>query len=101
MCGSCCLIAPPDVLVRIAEEGAPEQRDAALRTLATSVALRAQRATVGSALRALNVGLAELAFLAPSQRTEITVYDVDNGGDLDLPGERGAARAIPSRTTLR
>jgi hypothetical protein len=43
------------------------------RTLATSVALRAQRATVGSALRALNVGPAELAFLAPSQRTEITV----------------------------
>lgn len=73
MGGSCCLIAPPNVLVRIAEEGAPEQRDAALRTLATSVALRAQRATVGHALRALNVGPAELAFLAPSQRTEITV----------------------------
>jgi hypothetical protein len=93
--GSCCLIAPPDMLVRIAEEGAPQQRDAALRTLATSVARRAQRATVGSALRALNVAPAELAFLAPSQRTEITVYDVDNGGDFDLPGERVRGEGDP------
>jgi Zn-dependent metalloprotease len=95
VCGSCCLIAPPSVLVRIAEEGAPEQRDAALRTLATSVALRAQRATVGSAMRALNVGPAELAFLAPSQRTEITVHDVHNGGDFDLPGDRARGKGDP------
>jgi Zn-dependent metalloprotease len=95
VCRSCCLIAPPNVLVRIAEEGAPEQRDAALRTLTSSVAMRAQRATVGNALRALNVGPAELAFLAPTERTEITVYDVHNGGDFDLPGDRIRGKGDP------
>lgn len=88
MCGTFCLIAPPDVLVRIAEEGAPAERDSALRTLATSVGLRAQRATVGNAMRELGVGAAELAFLAPSQEAFITVYDVEHGGDFNLPGER-------------
>jgi Zn-dependent metalloprotease len=88
MCGTCCLIAPPDVLVRIAEEGGPAQRESALRTLATSVALRAHRATVGSALRTLDVGIAELAFLAPGRAAFITVHDVEHGGDFDLPGRR-------------
>jgi Zn-dependent metalloprotease len=88
MCGPCCLIAPPDVLVRIAEEGAPEERDSALRTLATSVALRAQRATVGDAMRSLGVEVADVAFLAPSREAFVTVYDVRHGGDFDLPGDR-------------
>jgi Zn-dependent metalloprotease len=95
MCRTCCMIAPPNVLVRIAQEGSPEQRDAALQTLATSVALRAQRETVGNALRALDVGLAELTFLAPSAKTEITVFDVQNGGDFDLPGERRRGAGDP------
>ena len=85
---SLCQIASPDVLIRIAEEGAPDQREAALRTLATSVALRAERAVIGKSLRALDVGIAELAFLAPGADAHLTVYDVEHGGDFDLPGQR-------------
>jgi Zn-dependent metalloprotease len=96
MCGTFCLIAPPDVLVRIAEEGAPAERDSALRTLSKSVGLRAQRATVGSAMRQLGVGAAELAFLAPTQDAFITVYDVHNGGDFALPGERRRGEGDPA-----
>src|SRR5262245_4747019 len=88
MCGTCCLIAPPDVLLRVAEEGTAEVRDSCLRTLAQSVALRAQRAAVGNALRTLDVDIADLAFLAPTRAAHITVYDVHHGGDFDLPGER-------------
>lgn len=87
MCGTCCLIAPPNLLVKIAEEGGPQQRDAALKTLATSVALRARRVTMASAMRTLHVGPAELAFLAPAQGPTIRVHDVHNGGDDDLPGD--------------
>jgi len=96
MCGSFCLIAPPDVLVRIAEEGAPAERDSALRTLAKSVGLRAQRATVGSAMRELGVDAAELAFLAPTRDAFITVYDVGHGGDFALPGERRRGEDDPA-----
>jgi Zn-dependent metalloprotease len=96
MCGSFCLIAPPDVLVRIAEEGAPAERDSALRTLAKSVGLRAQRATVGSAMRELGVDAAELAFLAPTREAFITVYDVGHGGDFALPGERRRGEGDPA-----
>jgi Zn-dependent metalloprotease len=95
MCGSCCLIAPPDVLVRMAEEGGPDERNSALRTLAASAAMRAQRATVGGATRELGVGVAELAFLAPTEDAFISVYDVDHGGDFDLPGERMRGEGDP------
>ncbi len=85
-CGTCCMIAPPDVLVRIAEQGTPDQREAALRTLASSVALRAQREALDKAVRALDVGIADLEFLAPRPGAHITVYDVEHGSDFDLPG---------------
>jgi hypothetical protein len=49
--GACCFVAPPDVLARLADEGSPEQRAAALRTLATSGSIRARRALTGAVMR--------------------------------------------------
>jgi Zn-dependent metalloprotease len=90
-----CEIAPPNLLLRIAEEGSPEQRDAALRTLAASVAVRAQRSALSEALKSLNVGVAEVAFLAPQPDAELTVYDAENGDDVDLPGVRKRGKGDP------
>jgi hypothetical protein len=90
-----CQIAPPNLLLRIAEEGSPEQRDAALRTLAASAAVRAQRSTLSEALKSLKVGVAEVGFLAPQPYAELTVYDAENGGDFDLPGVRKRGKGDP------
>src|SRR5215216_506306 len=90
-----CQIAPPNLLLKIAEEGSPDQRDAALRTLAASAAVRAQRSTLSYALKSLNVGVAEVAFLAPQPDAELTVYDAENGDDFDLPGVRKRGKGGP------
>ncbi|MDX6691688.1 MAG: hypothetical protein QOG15_3145 [Solirubrobacteraceae bacterium] len=89
MCSGCpvCFFAPPGVLLKIAERGDAAQRDAALRTLATSTAMRAQRAVIASAARRLNVNPAEFSFLGPQTTEHQTVYDVHHGGDFQLPGQ--------------
>jgi Zn-dependent metalloprotease len=90
-----CEIAPPSLLLRIAEEGSPEQRDAALRTLAASAAVRARRSTLSEALKLLHVGAAEVAFLAPQPGGQLTVYDAEHGDDFDLPGVRKRGKGDP------
>jgi Zn-dependent metalloprotease len=90
-----CQIAPPNLLLKIAEQGNAKQRDAALRTIMASAALRAQRSTLKYTLRSLDVGVAELAFLAPQAHAHLTVYDAQNGGDSQLPGVRVRGEGDP------
>jgi Zn-dependent metalloprotease len=89
--GCRCEIAPPTLLLAVAEQGDPAVRDAALRTLLTSAALRSRRATLGPTLRRLGLSPADIAFL-PAEATaagpENTVYDVAGGEEAALPGRR-------------
>lgn len=91
-----CFIAPPDVLAAVAEHGTAEQRRAALRTLAASAALRAQRATVGNVMRQPNLEIGQLEFIAPPPGERRTVYDVQHGGDRDLPGRKVRGEGEPA-----
>jgi Zn-dependent metalloprotease len=70
----------------VAENATGDLREAALRSLATSAALRARRTTLAPELRRLGVSVADLAFLAPTREHHDRVYDVAHGGDADLPG---------------
>jgi len=89
-CAACSII-PPHLLQRIAQNGTPKQRAAALATLATDQTLRLTRATYqlleGGGLKALMVTTA-----TAKQRT---IYDA--GGVETLPGRvvrsEGAARS--------
>ena len=84
-----CEIAPPDVLARMARDGTPAQREAALRNLAASAAIRARRSFVANAVRTLNLLPGELAHVAATPAHEmVTVYDVKHGSDANLPGTR-------------
>ena len=86
-CGSpreCCFIAPPYLLAQIAEEGSPEQRQAAVRTLAGSVSMSARRAMITELVRTRGVDIADLVPATRAKDRE--VYDVDHGGFNDLPG---------------
>jgi Zn-dependent metalloprotease len=82
-----CAISPPTVLSRLAEEGSGDLREAALRSLATSAAIRARRAALTPEMRRLGLDAAKLTFLAPTREHHNRVYDVNHGGDTDLPGE--------------
>ena len=82
-----CFIAPPNVLAYVIEKGDDEQRDAALRTLASSASLRTQRSIVASVMRTLDVDAQSLGFLPAPTGRQRTVYDVQNGGRSALPGQ--------------
>lgn len=85
---ACCSIAPPHLLARLAESDKADQRQAALRTLAASASMRTQRSVVGKVMRQLDVGVGKLAFVAPPAGERRTVYDVEHGGNSDLPGHK-------------
>jgi Zn-dependent metalloprotease len=82
-----CFIAPPDLLARLAEEGTPEQREAAIRTLAASASMRARRSLAASLMGTLDADVHALAFGPHTSGERVTVYDVHNGGRTDLPGD--------------
>jgi Zn-dependent metalloprotease len=89
--GCRCEIAPPSLLLAVAERGDPATRDAALRTLLTSAALRSRRATLATTLRRFGLSPADVAFLpaqAPATGPDNTVYDVAGGDEAALPGRR-------------
>jgi len=89
-----CSIIPPFVLSRIAETGTPEERAAALHTLAISSGVRARRSLVRSLLAS---GAATVAELGPAVPPEtLAVYDVAGGGDADLPGTLKRATHDPA-----
>lgn len=86
----CCSIVPPHVLARLIEEGTPEQRNAAVQTMAATASMRAQRALIGRFARDLGPSVRSAAFLqppaAPQEGARQSVYDAENGGANDLPG---------------
>jgi len=94
LCGSitaptmrpCCYIAPPHVLAVLAEEGSPEQREAAINALAASASMRGRRSVLTALVQA-EVDVQALAAVPPSQ-AKITVYDVAQGGQAALPGTK-------------
>lgn len=91
MIGCRCEIAPPLLLLRVAERGGRRARDAALQTLLTSAAIRSRRAALGPTLRRFGLSPADLAFLpaqAAPDAPENTVFDVAGGEDAALPGRR-------------
>ena len=90
-----CFILPPDVLGRVADEGSPEDRQAAINTLAASSGIRARRGVVTNVLREMNVPLADIAFLAPPKGERRTVYDAEHGGSFDLPGKKVRGEGDP------
>src|SRR3954447_22843847 len=94
----CCFILPPDLLARIAEEGTPEQRQAALSTLAASASFRTRRSITRSLLRDGNMELRDLAFVAPPAGEKRTVYDAEHKGQSDLPGTRARGAGDPEST---
>ena len=79
----CCSILPPDVIARIAVEGEEAQRQAAVRTLAVSSAVRARRTLITN-LRTRGVDISALAPKALNR----TVFDIEHGGWNDLPGRQ-------------
>ena len=89
-----CSIAPPDILIQVAERGRTrEDRDAATRTLSASAALRARRGLVRQMIRQ---NLASVASLMPTSTGEQnTVYDVAGGGSQQLPGSRKRRQTDP------
>jgi hypothetical protein len=89
-----CSIAPPDILIQVAERGRTrEDRDAATRTLAASAALHARRGLVRQMIRQ---NLASVASLMPTSTGEQnTVYDVAGGGSQQLPGTRERGQGDP------
>jgi Zn-dependent metalloprotease len=82
-----CFIAPPDLLAYVIAEGDPEERDAALRTIAASAALRVKRQLVGSFMRTLDVDVATFGLLPSASTSQRTVYDSEHGGRTSLPGK--------------
>lgn len=90
-----CSIAPPYLLADLATRGNAEQRAAAARTLAASAAIRARRTAVTYLLRETGARPAELGIVAGEH---LSVYDVNHGGDADLPGTKIRGDGDPEST---
>src|SRR3954453_15662196 len=91
----CCFILSSDVLARIAEEGTPEQRRAALNTLAASASIRARRSITRTLVRDMNMDVRSLTFVAPPGGERRTVYDAGRDGQSALPGTRVRGEGDP------
>jgi Zn-dependent metalloprotease len=92
---TCCFITPPDLLDRLAKEGTAEEREAAVRTLAASAAIRTRRAIVGSLLREQGIAGVPAGFLPPPTGDRHTVYDVQHGSRSSLPGVKARTVGDP------
>jgi Zn-dependent metalloprotease len=90
-----CSIAPPDLLAAVAERGDALDRQAALRALAASAALRAQRTAVARLLRELGADHDTALGIASRAGGRRTVYDAGHGGESDLPGRKVRAEGDP------
>jgi Zn-dependent metalloprotease len=83
-----CHIAPPHLLSHLIEQGTPEQSRAARLALASSATQRAQRRLVGRLMRELGLDSVQaLGFLTDTPGGKLSVYDVQHGGNEDLPGK--------------
>jgi Zn-dependent metalloprotease len=81
-----CQIAPPDLLARLADEGTPAQREAVLRTLAVSAAIRARRALIAELIGTPGFDVSALIVPAVREGENRSVYDVRHRGTRALPG---------------
>jgi len=90
-----CFIAPPDLLAYAIDEGDAAERAAALRAIAASAALRAQRQVVGALMRTLDVDVGALRLVPQLEESRRTVYDAEHGGRLELPGRLVRAEHDP------
>jgi Zn-dependent metalloprotease len=90
-----CFIAPPDLLAYVIDNGDPAEREAAVRTIAASAALRAQRQVVGRLMRALDVDVRAMDLVPATPTSQRTVYDAEHGGRLSLPGRLVRAEGDP------
>ncbi|MEA2265007.1 MAG: hypothetical protein QOE27_590, partial [Solirubrobacteraceae bacterium] len=88
-----CFIAPPHVLARMIEEGTPEQRSAALRTIAASASMRTRRTLVTQLMGKLGIDVPALAAAPPGEN--LSVYDVRHGGRDALPGQKMRGEGDP------
>ena len=86
----CCHIVPPVVLAQLAEEGEAEDRAAAVKTLAASATLRAQRALV----QQLGLRGAELKKVGHPAGEKRTIYDAKHGSNL--PGTKVRGEGDPA-----
>jgi len=85
-CPLCC-IAPPDLLIAIAERGDAADREAAQRTLAASAVLRAQREEATRRRREAGADT-EVQGVATQVGGRRTVYDAGHGTEAALPGRK-------------
>lgn len=92
-----CTIAPPNILIQVAERGrTAKDREAAATTLAASASLRARRALV---TQMVQQRLASVAALLPASTGERnSVYDVAGGGSWQLPGSLVRGQNGPTGT---
>jgi Zn-dependent metalloprotease len=90
-----CFIAPPDLLAYVIAKGEPEEREAAVRAIAASAALRAQRQLVGSFMRTLDVDVGRFRLVPSTPASQRTIYDSEHGGRLSLPGRRVRSEGDP------
>ena len=81
-----CSIAPPDLLGWLAVEGDLQQREAAVKALATSAAIRSQRAVMGQFSRRLNLHAGALMGWVAGTGERLSVYDNQKQGRPFLPG---------------
>jgi Zn-dependent metalloprotease len=81
-----CFIVPAHVLVQAIDEGSPQVRDSAIRTLAISERVRERRAITRRLVQ--HQPQASAALLLPPVHEQRVVDDVHNGSLGDLPGTK-------------
>jgi Zn-dependent metalloprotease len=79
-----CFIVPPHVLIQMIDDGSPDLRASAVRTLAISERVRERRAVTRRLVQ--HQPQAALALLLAPVGAKRTVYDVQHGTQGNLPG---------------
>ena len=79
-----CFIVPPHVLIQIIDDGSPDLRTSAVRTLAISERVRERRAVTRRLVQ--HQPQAALALLLAQVGAKRTVYDAQHGSQGNLPG---------------
>jgi Zn-dependent metalloprotease len=88
-----CMIAPPDLLISVAREGDPEDRDAAVKALTAAASARAQRIVTANLMREFGVRLDALSFTTATAGRHNTVYDAQN--QIARPGVKARGDGDP------
>ena len=93
-----CFIVPPNVLIQLIDDGSPELRTSAVRTLAISERVRERRAVTRRLVQ--HQPQAAVALLLAPVGAKRTVYDVDHGSQGNLPGTKVRAEGDPEVTDV-